>query len=196
MKSIKTLLPLLLLVLVTNSYAQKIKVASGDLSSLVDVSEVNVVYDFSDFEVGKMPNEQAYLDKRSAEMNEKEAGTGEAWMKRWHSAKEDQYPRRFEELFVKYAKKIKIVENETDVKMVVKTTFIEPGYNVGISRRPSLVNYLITFKKGEEELASFTVTGSPGNAAMGYDFDAMLRIQESFAKAAKEFGYFLTKKVK
>ncbi len=187
---------ILLLSIISTSYAQKMKVTSGKLSALANISDVNVEYDFSDFAVGKFDKEADYLKKRSAEMNEDEPGKGDNWLKTWESAKKDKYEKRFETLFSKYSDKTHLSDNDSDVKMIVKTTFIEPGFNVGVMRKPAKVNLVITFKEGEKELTSVSISGAPGNAAAGYDFDAFLRIQESYAKAGKELGQFLTKKVK
>ncbi len=196
MKIFKLLPVLLSFLFVGNSFSQKIKVTSGKLSNLSGVTDVSIVYDYSEIAVGKFDKEQDYLDKRSAEMNEEEAGKGDNWVEYWNNAKEEKYQRRFEELFAKYSKKIKVSDAEHGVLMTVKTTFIEPGFNVGVMRKPAMCNYSVSFTKGGEELASITITGSPGNAAAGYDFDSILRIQESYAKAGKEFGKFLTSKVK
>lgn len=178
-----------------SAYGQKIKVASGKLASLSGIEKVNVEYDFSTFGVGKFDVEQDYLDHRSAEMNEDEAGKGDEWVEYWNTCKEKKYQPRFEDLFAKYSEKVSITDDASEVTMIVKTTFIEPGFNVGVMRKPSLINLTITFKKGDEELVVITIEDSPGNAAGGYDFDSGLRIQESYAKAGKEFGKFLTKKI-
>jgi len=192
----KTIAVLTFTIFACSTFAQKISVEEGKTSALSGINEVTIQYDFSEISVGKFDNEQDYLDHRSAEMNEEEAEKGDKWVEDWHKDKEENFPRRFEELFSKYSDNISISEGEADVVMIVKTTFIEPGFNVGVMRRPSLVDLTITFKKGEETLAVITINDAPGNAAAGYDFDAGLRIQESYAKAGKEFGKFLTKKVK
>ena len=192
----KTIAVLTFTIFACSTFAQKISVEEGKTSALSGINEVTIQYDFSEISVGKFDNEQDYLDHRSAEMNEEEAEKGDKWVEDWHKDKEEKFPKRFEELFSKYSDNISISEGEADVVMIVKTTFIEPGFNVGVMRRPSLVDLTITFKKGEETLAVITINDAPGNAAAGYDFDAGLRIQESYAKAGKEFGKFLTKKVK
>ncbi len=196
MKLLKLFPVLLSFLFIGNSYGQKIKVTSGKLSSLSGITDVAIAYDYSEIAVGKFDKEQDYLDKRSAEMNEDEAGKGDNWVNYWNNAKEEKYQRRFEELFAKYSKNIKVSDKDQDVVMNVKTTFIEPGFNVGVMRKPAMCNYIVSFTKGGEELAAITITGSPGNAAAGYDFDSILRIQESYAKAGKEFGKYLASKVK
>jgi len=77
--------------------------------------------------------------------------------------------------------------------MNVHTTFIEPGYNVGVSRKPAFINLEISISKAGEELVHILILKSPGGGAMGYDFDAGYRIAEAYAKAAKSLGKYLTK---
>ena len=136
------------------------------------------------------------MDLFISKMNEDEPGKGDKWKEYWQNCKQNKYEPRFEELFSKYSEKIEIADTSSDIVMLVKTTFIDPGFNVGVMRKPSLVNLTVSFKKGDEELAVITILQSPGNTAVGNDFDSGLRIQESFAKAGKELGQYLVKKVK
>ena len=81
--------------------------------------------------------------------------------------------------------------------MKVVTTFIEPGYNVGVSRKNAPIDLEITIfeiDKPDNILATFTVLKSPGKMIFGTDFDTESRIAEAYAKAAKEFGQMLIKK--
>jgi hypothetical protein len=45
-------------------------------------------------------------------------------------------------------------------------------------------------------LATLTITKSPGQGAMGFDWDTGYRLQESYAKAGKELGIFISRKLK
>ena len=49
------------------SMAQKIRTESGDLSFLKDQTELNVKYDFSDFQVGGFSSETEYKSKKIKE---------------------------------------------------------------------------------------------------------------------------------
>ncbi len=51
---------------------QRIKMESGSVDVLSDQKNVNVIYDYSDFRVGKFATEKEYLDKKSSEYNTKE----------------------------------------------------------------------------------------------------------------------------
>lgn len=82
------------------------------------------------------------------------------------------------------------------VIMNIHTTFIEPGFNVGVMRRPAFINLEVTFTKGEEELVVLSATKAPGADAMGFDFDTGYRISEAYAKAGKSLGKFILKNAK
>ncbi len=56
----------------------------------------------------------------------------------------------------------------TDYKMIVKTIFIEPGFNVGVARKSALINLVVDFVATDDPetiLATFTIDKSPGGAA-------------------------------
>lgn len=82
--------------------------------------------------------------------------------------------------------------NDAKIQMIVTTTFLEPGFNVGISSRPAYINLEITFINMEtnEEIAKYILKKSPGTAY--YDFG--VRVGEAYAKAAKSFAKLLAKK--
>jgi hypothetical protein len=195
MRNLKLFTIVLALLLSYTVQAQKLKVVSGNLSGLLGVDKVSTEYDFSEFGVAKFDKEADYIVDKKTAMNKDKAGHGDEWYAEWESDKLNKYKPKFEELFNNYAKKMKIVEG-ADVIMLVKTTFIEPGFNVGVMRRPSLVDLTVTFKKADVEIVTITISESPGNAAMGYDFDDGLRIGESYAKAGKQLGSLIAKKVK
>lgn len=192
------LLTLIALILISlTSFGQKIKVDAGKLSALEGVTDLRIEYDYSDLGVGKYEVEAEYIDYKVAKMNKSEAGTGDSWKEAWFDDRPTRYEPKFEELFSEYASFITSgQEIESDVVMLVHTSFIEPGYNVGVSRKSASINLEISFMKGSEELVHILIIKSPGGGAMGYDFDTGYRIQESYAKAAKSLGKYLTKALK
>lgn len=183
-------------------FAQRIDLRSGDISVLSDQKVVNVQYDYSNFGVGKFETEKEYLDKKSAEYNAKEAGKGDEWKKHWVSDRKDKYEPKFEELFNKGLEDrgLKAVQNSPDAKytLVVKTVFLEPGFNVGVMRKNAYVNYQIDVIEsgGKSKVAEFVMNNIPGGQFMGFDYDAGVRIAESYAKAGKTLAAFLDKKLK
>jgi hypothetical protein len=182
------------LLIAGSSFGQKMKVTSGDLSALKGTKMLKIEYDYSDMSVGDFDKEDDYIAKRVTEMNEKEAGTGDNWKVKWFEDRQTRYEPKFEELFSKYAASVESGKDVgSDIVMHVHTIFTEPGFNVGVMRRPSLINLVVTFSKGGEQLVVVTVDKCPGSDAMGMDFDTGWRISEAYAKAGKAIGKYISK---
>ncbi|MCO6459950.1 MAG: hypothetical protein J5I59_00985 [Saprospiraceae bacterium] len=179
------------------SWAQKVKL-DGNVDFLKNVKQVELAYKYDKMGVGKFKDGNEYVAKKTAEYNKKEAGKGDKWAEAWVSDRESRYQPHFEEQLNNYCSKIEFGENVgSDIKMTVETTFTEPGFNIGITRKSASIDLVVTFTdKSGKELATLTIQKVPGRDAFGYDFDTGVRIEEAYAKAGKEIGQFLTKKLK
>ncbi len=200
MKILKTVVSALLVLSVTAIQAQKIKVTNGDLSFLKGQSEVLLEYDYSEMAVGKFDKEEDYVNKKVAEYNEAEAGRGDTWKGNWESDREGRYHPKFEELLNNYTAKANCNFDQTNIKakytLILKTTFTEPGFNIGIVKKDAMIHVEVKFVEtanNDNVLAVITMTNVPGRG-MGNDYDAGYRIQESYAKCGKSLGAFLVKK--
>ncbi|MCP4313236.1 MAG: hypothetical protein GY790_18405 [Bacteroidetes bacterium] len=194
MKMTRVLMTCMVFLVTVAAIGQKIKVESGKIKDLTGISELKIEYDYSGLGVGKFEVEADYIKKKVADMNEDETGTGDRWKESWFNDRPKHYEPKFEELFSKYAEFINSgQEVESDYVMNVHTTFIEPGFNVGVARKPASINLEVSVSKGGEELVHILILKSPGGGAMGYDFDTGFRIAEAYAKAAKSLGKYLTK---
>lgn len=165
---------------------------SGSIESLDQVTRVNIVYDYSEVSVGAYRQEQDYLDKKCKEITEKKgAAECERFKKGWFDARKQSFEPMFEELFRKYAPEdIGMDGNNYDTKnpytLLVKTVAVEPGFNVGMARRPAFIDLECTFKdKNGKELCTFFIKNAYGAQVMGMDYDVSSRLKESYAKAAK-----------
>lgn len=202
MKQSKITLFIAFLALTSFTFAQKIVKTEGDLSFLASSPSINIVYDYSEMGVGKFKTEAEYVNKKVEEYNGEEAGRGDKWHESWVGSRERVYQPKFEELFNKYAEKSGVngATNKSDAKytLIVKTTFTEPGFNIGITSKPASVNFEYIFVETgtDKVLAKFVQLKVPGAQAMGMDFDTSTRISESYAKAGKMFGAYLSKNVK
>lgn len=196
MKTNRFLLVCMAFLLSSAAFGQKIKIVSGNISDLQGMSELNIEYDYSGLGVGKFDVEADYLDKKVADKNEDEAGSGDLWKQAWFDDRPIRFEPKFEELLNNYSPVINSGQDvEAEITMLVHTTFIEPGYNVGVSRKPAMINLELIFSKGEEQVLVMTLTKSPGSGAMGYDFDTGYRISEAYAKAGKSLGKYLMGKL-
>lgn len=186
------------------SFAAMVKLESGSLDALKQETAVNVVYSYEGMQVGKFVNEKDYLDKKAAEYNQKEAGRGDTWRKAWVDDRASRFQPKFEELLNKQFSGSKTPLNfgahpEAKYTLTVKTTFTEPGWNVAIMRQPALISATVLLVETQNQtspVATLTITKATGMDAWGYDFDTGLRLQEGYAKAGKELGILIRKKIK
>jgi hypothetical protein len=191
----------LLLILITFASfqlsAQKISLVSGNPKALKGVSTLDVQFVYSDkLHIGKM-TEADYIAKHKKEADAKEAGAGDKWEKAYYADRDEHFAPKFIELFnkgleKKYGMDARENNSEAKFRMVVTTTFIEPGFNIGIQSRPAYVNLEISFVNIEtgEEVAKYKIQKSPGTAY----YDLGVRVGEAYAKGAKYFAKFLLKK--
>ncbi len=201
MKILKTVFVALIIFGAITVQAQKIKVTQGSLDFLKGQTAVLLEYDYSNMAVGKFDKEEDYIAKKVAEYNEKEAGKGDIWKQSWFSDREERFHPMFEKLLTEYTKGTgcKFSQNSTaDYKLILRTTFTEPGWNIGVSRRDAMINVEIQFVETanpESVLAVMTMDKIPGRGAMGNDYDTGYRISEAYAKCGKSLGDYLSKKV-
>ena len=202
MKILKTVFVAFLVLSVTTIQAQKIKVTDGDLSFLKGQLEVLLEYDYSEMAVGKFDKEEDYIAKKVAEYNSDEEGKGDKWKDNWEADREGKFHPKFEELLNRYTvEKADCNFDQTNIKakytMIVKTTFTEPGFNIGVVRKDAMINLEIKFVETantENVLAVMTMKNVPGRGAMGNDYDTGYRISEAYAKGGKSLAGYLIKK--
>jgi len=185
----------------TVANAQKIKVTDGDPSVLKGQVSVKVEYTYHDMAVGKYKKEQEYIDRKVKDYNDDEPGRGDEWAKAWVNDRNARFEPKFEELINDHLDKTGIIvsENteESSYTMIVHTVFTEPGYNVVVSRKPAMINLVVSIvetSNPENVLAVIEIEKAPGNSVGGTDYDTGQRISEAYAKAAKELAQFLEKK--
>ncbi len=181
--------------------AQKISLKKGNLNFLKGQKSILVTFDYSNMAVGKFDKEDDYIAKKVEDYNKSEAGKGDKWKEAWKSDRASRYEPKFEKLFNEYTVKIGLTgtRDVTDAsyEMNIHTTFTEPGFNIGITRKPAYIDLTITFKNIStgEEVAVITVDNCPGRDAFGYDFDTGYRIEEAYAKLGKSLAGYIIKQL-
>jgi hypothetical protein len=203
MKKLKTqlILAAVAFLCVSPLWAQDMKLKSGKLDFLKGEKTLNVEYVYDGLTVGKS-TEQAYIEKKVAEFNTKEAGKGEKWLENWKADRVKRYEPKFEELINKQFSSRKVDMKagkipEAKYTLVLKTINLDPGWNAAVMRRPAEVTTQAEFFATADRstpLAVITIGKAPGQDAMGYDFDVGYRLQEGYAKTGKELGAYLSKK--
>jgi hypothetical protein len=199
MKKIRiAVLTMSLLLVIVTMFGQKLK--SGDVKVLKGQTSINLQFDYSNMAVGKYESADEYVADRKADMNKKKPGSGDQWAESWVSDRD----ARFHPMFVKNLNEklsdfgVMAKEGATDAKytLIVHTTYVEPGYNVGITRKNAYVNIEVTLVETaskEKVLALIDMSKLQSINMMGYDYDTGGRIQSCYDRAGEYLGKFLGK---
>jgi hypothetical protein len=195
----KKLLAILLVAITVSGYAQKLKLVEGDLAPLKGQTTIKIEFTYDGLVIGnKNKPEAEYVGKKKEEYNKKEAGKGDKWATDWVEDRPNRYEPKFRELFAKESE-MSTTDDNAKYTLIFKTVNIEPGYNIGISRQNAYIDaeaVIVETADKNKVIAKITILNSPGGTFGGYDFDSGTRIAEAYAKAGKEIGYMIHKKIK
>lgn len=171
----------------TIMFSQKANVTKGDWSDLKGITEFNLEFDYSDLEIPKYDSEEAFLEDKIAKREEKEPGTGEKFRESWFSDRENYYEPRFIETFNdRYKDGLVKVDRDlgnAEYTMKVHTTFIYPGYNVGVVRKNSKLEVTLSVYKNDspdDVIFEVDYTKIEGAGNGGYDFNSGQRIADAY----------------
>jgi hypothetical protein len=164
---------------------------TGDINTLTTVKSVNIIYSYSDLSVGAFRKEEDYLNKKCDDLKKKDPSACDKFRADWVAGRKTKFEPKFEELFTKYGTKTAFMSGvnystNNEITLEVHTVFIEPGFNIGIAKKPAFIDIEFTFKdKTGKALCVFFIKNAIGSQMMGFDFDVTSRLVESYAKAAK-----------
>ncbi|UII26156.1 hypothetical protein LVD15_23095 [Fulvivirga maritima] len=183
----------------THLSAQTLKV-EGDLSKVKGVSSIDIQFDYSNMSVGKFDKEEDYLTKRVNERNEKKPGDGDQWREAWFADRENRFEPSFEEVLGNSLKKhdIKVAKNLNDAPVTIKvhTYFTEPGFNVGVWKKPAYINADVIFIDNSDGTVLGTMKFTKVNSRnTNADYDAGFRIELAYITLSKLVGSHLRRKV-
>jgi len=193
---------IVLAIVCTSIYAQKLKVVQGDFGFIVGQKEVNVEFNYSNVKLLKENySNQEYVTKRSADLEEKARGKGKTWEKAWDSSRDLIWNPKFLELANKYLEKnegIYFAEELADAKytLIVDVVWIYPGWDAGIMKQPAKVTTNLKFVETANKdnvLLEVSSKNAPGDQ-YGNNFSNENRVGEGFAKTAKSFAKLILKK--
>lgn len=178
--------------------AQKVKLIEGDLAALKGQTEINTTFDYEHVSVGKFADEADYIEKKKAEYNKKEPGRGDTWEKSWKADRAERFEPQFNTLFEENSNIKAGSHPDAKYTLVFKTKFVEPGYNIYVSRKNASIDgeAWIIDSATKAVVAKLTVDDCPGRTFGGYDYDTGTRVKESYAVAGKGLGKFIKKKAK
>jgi hypothetical protein len=175
-------------------FAQKVKLIQGDVSALKNEKSINTEFAYDNMKVGKFDNEAEYVAKKKEEYNKKEAGKGDTWAVRWVDDREEKFEPQFNDLFEKTS--AMTVSPKAKYTLIYKTTFTEPGFNIGVMRKNATIDgeaWIVETADKNKVLAKIAVTKAPGRMFGGFDFDTGERITEAYAMAGRALAKFIVK---
>lgn len=172
--------------------AQRIKTSSGNADILKTESTVNIEFVYENMSVGKYDKEADYIKAKTEEYNKKEPGRGDSWAKSWVADRESRFEPRFINEFQDATNMT--VKKDAKYTLIFKTTTVEPGYNVVISRKNAEIDgivWIVETADKTKKVAELTIANAPGRIYGGYDYDTGTRIAECYAVAGKRLGKYL-----
>lgn len=193
---------LLLFTLTSAGYAQKMKVISGDFGFLKGQEQIKVTVDFSEVTFyNENLSEKEYIDRRVKEIDEEETGESANWLKDWESFREGRFLNKLAKVATESSKKTNLhfsPDSDAPYTLVVKVTWIYPGWFGGVMKQPAKVSTLLNFVE----------TANPTNVVLSIESDKALgdiafvgvpntndRIAEGFAKTGKSLAQLIDKKM-
>lgn len=193
---------LTLMFIVTLGFAQKMKVVSGDFSFLEGQKTILTKLDFSEVTFyNETLTEQEYIDKRIKEIDEKEPGESANWVKDWESFKNERFLEKFTTIATESSEKADIAfvtEGNTPYTLIVKATWIYPGWFGGVMKQHAKISTLLQFvESGNPDHVLLTIEAdkAPGDIAFVGIPNTNDRIAEGFAKTGKSLARLIDGKL-
>lgn len=192
-----------LMLVVTLGFAQKMKVISGDFGFLKGQETIVTKLDFGEVTFyNENLSEQEYIDKRIKEIEEKNPGESDSWLEDWESFKNERFLEKFTTIASESSKKANITfttEGNAPYTLIVKATWIYPGWFGGVMKQHAKVSTLLQFvESGNPDNVLLTITAdkAPGDIAFVGIPNNNDRIAEGFAKTGKSLARLIDKELK
>lgn len=192
----------ILMLIVTLGFAQKMKVISGDFTFLEGQETVVTKLDFSEVTFyNDNLSEQEYIDKRVKEIEEKDPGESAAWVEDWELFKNERFLEKFTTVATENSKaNIQFVtEGNSPYTLIVKATWIYPGWFGGVMKQHAKISTLLQFVESgnpDNILLAIEADKAPGDIAFVGIPNNNDRIAEGFAKTGKSLVRLIDKKLK
>ena len=190
-------LPLIIIFIGLKVSAQSVKFDKKSLSFLKSAKEIQVefIYDSLKFDSNKI-TEGAYLDKRIIRLDKDENKDSEAWIKAYHNSKKNDWQEAFVNMLnkkLKLSKKdieFKLDAKNPEYKLIVNTTWMYLGYDIGVISEPAKLKLDFAFidyndpKKILSKLFIKRASGNNKNIDNDSQFPHLKRVARSYEKSA------------
>ncbi|MFM6924380.1 MAG: hypothetical protein ACKOU7_02685, partial [Ferruginibacter sp.] len=180
-----------------NGFAQEVDLTKGDLSVLKGETSINVEMTYEKMAVGDFNKEADYIKKRIEEENKKDPPNGDNWATEWEAQKKNFFGDKF---ILGLTKQYEVkIDKSAKYTLIFNTKALEPGYQVGVSKRNAGVDGTITLietGKPEKKLAVLYVERKAETMWRGAAFDAKSRIGDAYFVDGVAVGKFIKKSIK
>lgn len=170
-------------------------VVKGD-ASVLKGQKISVSFRYDDLMVGSQTEEE-YLKTRTAQKNEKEPGTGDKWAKEWKENREKKFEPAFIDKFNEMGSGsgTQVTKGAGSYKLLIKTTMMDPGFNIGMDKNPARINTICIFSdKDGKEILTINLDKVPGQTATVVgDFAVGTRMAECYEKLGKDLYKTISK---
>jgi hypothetical protein len=178
----------------------KIQILSGNPKYYENAKSYHVQFDYSDLKIGGYGEEQAYIEYMKDDAERRKKGSSDNWLKKWYSYRTVVFQPKFIDIFKKYAgNKIKVDTVYKDQKFVLSlhTQFIEIGFNRNFKKSPTYISVTATLseKDSSEKPLIISMENAIGNEVFSSYSEDFRRIEEAYAKCAKELATFMLRKI-
>lgn len=173
-----------------NLSAQRYEVVRGELANLKGITAYRATFSYDDLEIYGFASEQAFLEDKMAK-RAANPGKAEKFRADWFAYRKEKYEPRFIAYFNKRFAQGEIVlfpgESDNPYTMHIKTTWLYPGYGIGIGGEPTKISALVTvFETAHPEHVLFAIKF---DKAIGFEDknlnDPGDRISGAYEKLAK-----------
>ena len=198
MKFLQNYIPAMiaLLFISTDLIAQDVDIIKGNLVLLKNEKTINIEFTYDKMGVGDFNKEADYIKTKKEEYNAKEAGTGDSWAIKWQEDKAMKYEPKFILGFTKTSEMT--VSKDAKYTLIFNTKALEPGYNVGVSKKNAGIDGTVTIVETADRTKKVIVLSvdRPGeNKWRGAAFDAGSRIADAYYLSGQKVGKFIKKNV-
>lgn len=174
--------------------AQEVDISKGSLGFLLNEKTINIEFTYEKMSVGDFPKEADYIKNKKQEMNAKEPGSGDTWAAKWEEDKAGRFEPKF---ILGFTGQIDMtVSKDARYTLIFNTKSLEPGYQVGVSKRNAGIDgtiIIVETANRSKVLAKLTVERPEENKWRGAAFDAGSRIADAYYLSGQKVAKFIKK---
>ncbi|MFO7940462.1 MAG: hypothetical protein R6U66_12020 [Bacteroidales bacterium] len=176
--------------------AQPIQTIKGNFDFIDKVEKLHLTFDYQNVVISKYKTETAYLEEKQQDLNRQKAGSGDSWRENWYTDREKYFEPIFSEAFFKHVRKVNRANHLTNAshQMVVRVTYMEPGFKVKYSEKSAEINILaIFYPKGQprDTLAIVEFNRCRGKETGENNRDTRHRLIDAFGTCGKALGKYI-----